>query len=130
MIRIIVVEDNSLVREGVIELLNDQEDLEVVGEAEDGFQTLELLDTAIETDIVLTDLNMNEMDGLMLAEKIRSAHPEINVMILTMHVRPDFIERAFEAGAKGYVLKNGKIEDLYDGIRKVFSGEKYITTGF
>jgi DNA-binding NarL/FixJ family response regulator len=129
MIRIIVVEDNSLVREGVIELLNDQDDMEVVGEAEGGVQTLELLDTAIQTDIVVTDLNMDGMDGLMLSEKISSAHPQIKVIILTMHLRTDFVERAFQAGAQGYVLKNGNINELYDGIRKVFSGEKYVTAG-
>lgn len=130
MIRIIVVEDNSIVREGVIELLSYQTDMNVVGEAEDGFHALELLETGVETDIVLTDLNMAGMDGLILTERIRSAYPQIKVIILTMHLRQDFIERAFKAGAKGYVLKSGDIDDVYNGIRSVFAGEESVTSGF
>lgn len=130
MIRIIVVEDNSIVREGVVELLNYQPDMNVIGEAEDAFHALELLETGIETDIVLTDLNMAGMDGLLLTEKICSAYPQIRVIILTMHLREDFIERAFKAGAKGYVLKSGDIDDVFSGIRKVFTGEEFVTAGF
>lgn len=130
MIRIIVVEDNDVVREGVVELLNDQPDMQVVGEAEDGLRALELLDQERNPDLVLTDLNMDRMDGIMLAKQLHEIHPHIKVIILTMHLRADFIERAFEAGVKGYVLKSGNIEDVYEGIRRVWAGEEFVTSGF
>ncbi len=124
MIKIIVVEDNSIVREGVVDLLNAHDEMQVVAEVPDGFQALELLETGIEVDIVLTDLNMMEMDGLTLTEKIAAAHPQLKVIILTMHLRDDFIGRAFKAGAHGYILKSGDIDEIYDGIIRVFSGEE------
>jgi len=129
MIKIIVVEDNSMVRVGVIELLNDQPDMQVVGDTEDALQTLVLLENQLETDVVLTDLNMDGMDGIQLAEKIRSLYPQVKVIILTMHLRSEFIQRAFDAGAMGFVLKSGNITDLYGTIRRVHAGEKNVTAG-
>lgn len=129
MIKIILAEDNAIVRSGIIELLNEQPDMEVVGEAEDGFQALKILENGLQPDIVLTDLNMPGMDGLTLTEKLRSAHPQIKVIILTMHLRADFIERARYAGAKGYVIKDGNIEEIYGAIRSVCAGEDFVTRG-
>jgi DNA-binding NarL/FixJ family response regulator len=129
MIKIILAEDNAIVRHGIIELLNEQPDMEVVGEAEDALQTLKILENGLQTDIVLTDLNMPGMDGLGLTEKLRSVHPKIKVIILTMHLRADFIQRALQAGAKGYVIKDGNIEQVYCAIRRVCAGESFVKGG-
>lgn len=129
MIRIIVAEDNKIVRQGIIGLLDDQPDMKVVGEAENGLQALELLKGESKTDILLTDLNMPGMDGLALTEMVRAKYPEVRVIILTMHLRPDFIDKALVAGAKGYILKDGNFDDLYEGIRKVFAGDSFVTAG-
>jgi DNA-binding NarL/FixJ family response regulator len=129
MIKIILAEDNAIVRHGIIELLNEQPDMEVVGEAEDALQTLKILENGLQTDIVLTDLNMSGMDGLGLTEQLRSVHPKIKVIILTMHLRADFVERALQAGANGYVIKDGNIEQVYDAIRRVYAGESFVKGG-
>jgi len=129
MIKIIVVEDNSMVRTGVMELLNDQPDMEVVGDTEDARQTLDLLERESEADIILTDLNMGGMDGIQLSEKIALLYPNVKVVILTMHLRSEFVQRAFEAGAMGFVLKSGDITDLYGTIRRVYAGEQFVTAG-
>ena len=129
MIRVIVVEDNEMVRIGVVELLNDQPDMQVVGDTADAMQTLELLESQIEADIVLTDLNLDGMDGIQLTEQICAKYPDLKVIILTMHLRSEFIERAFKAGAMGFVLKSGNINDLYSIIRQVYAGQQFVTAG-
>jgi len=126
MIRIIVAEDNQIVREGMVGLLNDQEDLETVGQAENGLQVLEMLENGTDTDIILSDLNMPVMDGITLTERVRSLYPNIKVVMLTMHLRADFISRTLEAGAHGYILKNGNFEALFEGIRKVYAGDQFV----
>ena len=128
MIKIIVVEDNEMVRAGVVELLNDQEDMQVVGDTEDGIQTLDLVDK-LDADLVLTDLNMDGMDGIQLTERIAQKYPDVKVIILTMHLRSDYVKRAFEAGAMGFVLKSGNIKDLYSTIRNVYEGQQFVTAG-
>ncbi len=128
-IRLIVVEDNDLVRQGVIGLLNEQEDLLVVGEADNGFKAVELLERGLESDIVLTDFNMPGMDGATLAEKILHISPKLKIIILTMHQRAEFVDRARAAGASGYMLKDGNFDELFAGIRRVYRGEKFVTVG-
>ena len=126
MIRIIIAEDNQIVREGIAGLLNGQEGMEVIGEAENGLQVLEMLEKGLDTDIILSDLNMPELDGIRLTERVSSQYPHIKVVILTMHLRDDFITRTLEAGAQGYVLKNGNFEALFEGIRKVYAGDQFV----
>jgi len=130
MIRIIVTEDNQIVREGIVGLLNTQPDIEVVGEAENGVKALEILQSGTCADIVLADLNMPQMDGFKLIEQLSIKHAEIKVIILTMQQRKSFVKHSFEAGAKGYVLKDVDFEDLYEAIRKVFAGDNFVYAGF
>jgi len=110
-IKLIVVEDNDLVRKGIIGLLNEQDDLQVVGEANNGSEAIKLLDQGLESDIVLTDFNMP------------------GIIILTMHQRAEFVDRARSAGASGYMLKDGNFDELFAGIRSVYTGEKFVTVG-
>lgn len=129
MIRLIVVEDNDLVRKGIVGLFNEQEDLKVVGNASNGFKALELLENGLESDVVLTDFNMPGMDGATLAEKVRHLFPKLKIIILTMHQRSEFVDRARVAGASGYMLKDGNFDELFAGIRIVYASEKFITVG-
>lgn len=129
MIRLIVVEDNDLVRKGIVGLFNEQEDLTVVGNASNGFKALELLENGLESDVVLTDFNMPGMDGATLAEKVRHLFPKLKIIILTMHQRSEFVDRARVAGASGYMLKDGNFDELFAGIRIVYASEKFITVG-
>jgi DNA-binding NarL/FixJ family response regulator len=127
MIRIIVVEDSEVVRTGIIGLLNYEQDMEVVAFAENGLQAIEVLEQGIEADIVLADLNMPKMDGIVLTEHIVSAFPSATVIIFTMHVRSEFVDKALKAGARGYLLKDGDFEHIMEGIRKVFQGEIFVS---
>ncbi len=129
MIRIIVVEDNAIVRRGIISLLDEQEDLQVVGAAENGFIAIELLEKGLQSDILLTDFNMPGMDGAILSEKVHVLFPKLKTIILTMHQRNDFVDRARTAGASGYILKDGNFEELFAGIRRVNFGEEFIIVG-
>jgi DNA-binding NarL/FixJ family response regulator len=127
MIRIIVVEDSEVVRTGIIGLLNYEQDMEVVAFAENGLQAIEVLEQGIEADIVLADLNMPKMDGIVLTEHIVSAFPTVAVVIFTMHVRSEFVDKALKAGARGYLLKDGDFEHIMEGIRKVSQGEIFVS---
>ena len=83
MIRIIVVEDNAIVRRGIISLLDEQEDLQVVGAAENGFIAIELLEKGLQSDILLTDFNMPGMDGSILSEKVHVLFPKLKTIIVS-----------------------------------------------
>jgi DNA-binding NarL/FixJ family response regulator len=130
MIKLLLVEDNDIVRHGIASLLKAEEDMEVIAEANDGLQALELLRSGVHPDIVLTDLNMPEMDGIELTRQIHSSElSAIKVIILTMHSKQIIVDKALQAGAKGYLLKNGDFEELYDAIRGVYQNQLYISAG-
>lgn len=127
MINLLLVEDNALVRKGIIGLFKYQEGIEVIGDAADGLQALKLLKNGLQPDIILADLNMPEMDGIELTKKVSKLKPSCKVIILTMHAKQAFIDRAFEAGAKGYLLKNGNFDELFYAIRQVNTQGSYIS---
>lgn len=127
MIHILIAEDNKIVREGTVELLNHQEDMTVIGEAANGIEALQLLQAGIIPDIVLADMNMPEMDGISLTENVIVKFPAVKVAILTMHDKETFIIKALDAGAKGYILKDGDFEALFTAIRTIAAGGSFVT---
>jgi DNA-binding NarL/FixJ family response regulator len=127
MIKIIVAEDNEVVRNGIARLLNSEPDMEVIAEAENGMEVIELLKEGIQPDVVLADLNMPILDGIGLSDQITATFSAIKVIILTMHWRFEFVERALKAGAKGYLLKDGDFEQLMEGIRTVSAGGNFVS---
>jgi DNA-binding NarL/FixJ family response regulator len=127
MIKIIVAEDNEVVRNGIARLLNSEPDMEVIAEAENGMEVIELLKEGVQPDVVLADLNMPILDGIGLCDQITATFSTIKVIILTMHWRIEFVERALNAGAKGYLLKDGDFEQLMEGIRTVSAGGKFVS---
>jgi DNA-binding NarL/FixJ family response regulator len=127
MIKIIVAEDNEVVRNGIARLLNSEPDMEVIAEAENGLEVIELLKEGIQPDVVLADLNMPILDGIGLSDQITATFSAIKVIILTMHWRIEFVERALKAGAKGYLLKDGDFEQLMEGIRTVSAGGNFVS---
>lgn len=129
MIRIIVAEDHVVVRGGIVDLLGSQEDFELVGEAENGVQALRLIEGGLFADIVLTDLNMPEMDGIALTQQLSASYPALGVIILTMHNKLIYITNAFQAGARGYLLKSGDTKEIFKAIRQVHAGEIYYGSG-
>ncbi|TCD26541.1 response regulator transcription factor [Pedobacter psychrodurus] len=123
MINILLVEDNAIVRNTMAMLLASENGVKVVGSAEDGNVALGLLANGLRPDIVLADLNMPGMDGIELTVKIRSLYSHMDIVILTMHNKYIFAEKAFGAGAKGYLLKDGDIQKLCASITRVHLGE-------
>jgi DNA-binding NarL/FixJ family response regulator len=125
--RILVVEDNAVVRKGLADLLNAERDMEVTGQAADGMEALSMLQAGFEADILLTDLNMPRMDGFELTKLLQNTHHDIPVIILTMRQGDAFFNTAMALGAKGYLLKGEDLEDLLNGIRIVNAGGFYFS---
>lgn len=126
MINLLLVEDNHRVRELLAGLLQAQSSFNVVGKAENGLAALGLLQDGLRADVVLADLNMHDMDGIELTEKVMVGYPELQVIILTMHAKTAFLKRALAAGARGYLLKNGDMNELYQAIAQVHAGQTVI----
>lgn len=121
MIKLILAEDQVVVREGIKRLLQEDEEIDIVGCAGNGSEALELCD-AFNPEIVLMDINMPVCDGVEGTKLIKQKHPSIKILILTMYNDDDNICRAMENGADGYVLKGIKPEDLIGTIKKLVNG--------
>lgn len=126
MIKIILVEDHPIVRNGIKGLLEVEDDIQVVGLVANGLQALDLLASGIEADVVLTDINMPQMDGMELLAQLKIKYPNIPVILLSMLDSEKLIFDAFELGAAGYVLKNATGEELIFCIRQVASGVQVV----
>lgn len=120
--RLLVADDHDLIRKGMRILLASEPDLEVVGEAADGCEAIELC-RSLSPDLVLMDIGMPKMDGLEATRRIRAESPEIAVLIVTAHADPDYLLEAMREGAAGYVLKGATQQQLVEAIRKALDGE-------
>ncbi len=124
-IRILVVEDQNVVREGIIAILSFQSDVEVVGEAEDGIQAVELA-RKTRPDVVLLDMVMPHQDGLTTIPKLKEVIPEARILVLTSFAESDRVYQAIKAGALGYMLKDTTRTQLLQSIRDVACGQASI----
>ena len=124
-IKVIIAEDQALIRGALIALLNLEADIEVVGEAENGVEAGKLLDKC-KADILLTDIEMPLMSGLELAQITVKKHPAIKTVIITTFGRAGYIKRALTMGVKGFLLKDTPSEELAAALRKVMQGKKVI----
>ena len=125
-IRILVVDDHALVREGLTSLLKKQADFKVVGEAGDGVEAIQLAET-LEPDIIVLDVGMPGMDGIETARRILKSCPGTHILALSMHGEQDFVTTMFAVGANGYILKDSAFKELVNAIRTVIDGQKYIS---
>ena len=124
-IRLLVADDHTLFRRGIVGLLSAQPDMEVVGEASSGEEAVRET-VKVSPGVVLMDIGMPGVNGLEATKEIRKQAPKVQVLILTMHDREDYLFQALRAGAAGYVLKGADIQDLLSAIRSVNSGEVYL----
>lgn len=122
MIRVLVADDHTMVRQGIRLLLETQTDIQVVGEACDGVQVVQLAQMHT-PDVVLMDIAMPNMDGLEATREIRSVLPETQVLALTMHEGDEYFFQILDAGAAGYVLKRAAANDLIEAVHAVARGE-------
>jgi len=123
-IKVLVAEDHNIVREGLINCLNLNSDVIVVGEACNGIEALKKT-KELEPDILLLDLSMPELDGIEVLQIIKKRSPEIKVIILTAHYEKEYVEEMRSKGADGYLLKNITLTDLNKAIDKVYKGGKF-----
>lgn len=121
-IRIVIVDDHNVVRSGLSAFLMAFEDFELVGEASDGKEAVELCEI-LHPDIVLMDLVMPVMDGAQATREIRERFEDIQVIVLTSFKEDELVEGALQAGAIGYLLKNVSADELADAIRKAYAGK-------
>lgn len=122
MIRVMITDDHLIVREGLRLILETADDIEVVGEAVDGANCLELVST-LKPDVILMDLQMPRMDGITTIGHLRKDFPEIAIVILTTYNEDDLMIQGLQAGARGYLLKDSSRESLLDAIRAGARGE-------
>ncbi len=120
--RLLIADDHDLIRDGLRGMLKGEPDFEVVGEATNGREAL-VLCRSLRPDLVLMDVRMPEMDGLEATREIKREHPEIGVLIVTMHDNPDYMFEAIKGGAAGYVLKDASRDELITAVRKALDGE-------
>lgn len=126
MISVLIVDDHEMVRLGVSAYLDIQEDIQVVGEAENGLQGLNLaLD--LRPDIILMDLVMDVMDGIEASQRIMKEWPEARIIIVTSFLDDEKVYPAIEAGAKSYILKTSSAEEIAEAIRETYRGEQVMT---
>ena len=125
-IRILIVDDHPIVRQGLAELVNHEDDLAVCGQAEDSHEALGAV-SELEPDMAVVDISLKETSGLELIKDIHSQYPDLPVLALSMHDETLYAERALRAGAMGYIMKQEATENVIVAIRKILSGEIYVS---
>lgn len=125
-IRLLIVDDHPVVRMGIAASLASHANIQIVGEAADGVQALRMAHE-LRPDIMLTDIDLPEKNGLIVTETIRKEIPAIRVLILSMHTNTDYVLRIVQSGASGYVLKGGATDDLVRAIETVHGGEAFFS---
>ena len=126
MISILIADDHGIVREGLRRLLESQQDFEVVGEASDGQEVLTSVKT-LRPDVAVLDITMPRLGGLETLERLRSNHPNVKVILLSVHGDPPFIQSAISLGADGYILKDGRADEIVTAVREVVQGGSYFS---
>ena len=126
MIKVLLADDHSIVRAGLRRIVEESGDMEVIAEAADGRETIRLV---LETspDVAVIDISMPGLDGLEVVSRLRGLRPDLPILILTMHEEGQYVVRAIQAGAMGYLTKQSAPEQLLKAIRKIHAGSRYLT---
>ena len=126
MIKVLLADDHSIVRAGLRRIVEESKDMQVIAEAADGRDAIEQVHKT-SPDIAIIDISMPGLDGLEVISQLKLFYPDLPILILTMHEEGQYVVRAIEAGAMGYITKQSAPEQLVKAIRKVFSGHRYLT---
>src|SRR4051794_34524984 len=124
--RVFVVDDHPILRQGLVQLLNREPDLEVVGEGDDVYDSLRAI-RAARPDLCLVDVSLKGGDGIELVKELKAGDPDIAVLVLSMHDEQLYAERALRAGARGYIMKQEAPKALLDAVRRVLGGEIFVS---
>jgi DNA-binding NarL/FixJ family response regulator len=125
-IKVFLVDDHPIVRDGLKTLIERREDLCVCGEAEEAAGAMKAIRQS-KPDVVITDITLKESDGLELTKDIRACYPDMPVIVLSIHDESTYCERALRAGAQGYLMKEVVSENVIEAIRQVLNGEIYVS---
>ncbi len=125
---VIIVDDHPIVRQGLAQLINQESDLHVCGQAEDAHEAMRIIKTE-NPDLAIVDLSLKETSGMELIKDIKIQYPHLPVLTLSMHDEAVYAERALRAGAKGYIMKQEATEKVITAIRQVLTGKVYISDG-
>jgi len=126
MVRVVVADDHTFIRQGIRSLLQDTGGFEIVGEATDGEEAVALV-KRLAPDVVVMDIAMPRLDGLRAAEQLKASKVAAHIVILSMHSDEGHVRQALEAGVRGYVLKRSVSDELLSAIRAVVRGEAYLS---
>ena len=125
-IKVLLVDDHHIVRHGMKLLFSSEDSIEVIGEAGSGVEALEFLKGNNDVDVVISDVSMEDMDGITMAKHATQKY-KVNVMMLTMHLDEKYITEAMSSGAKGYLVKDSSEEDIINAVKAVNAGDVYLT---
>jgi len=126
MIKVLLADDHSIVRAGLRRIVEESDDIEVVAEADDGRKAIQLAHERL-PDVAVIDISMPGLDGLEVISQLRLYYPRLPIIVLTMHEEEQYVVRAIEAGAMGYITKRSAPEQLVKAIRRVNAGSRYLT---
>jgi len=124
-VKILVVDDHGILRAGVDLIIGQTEDMEVVGQAANGRESIELA-AKLKPDVILMDVSMPELNGISATELILNENPDIKVLALSAHANGHFVKDMLKAGASGYLLKDGLADELVEAVRTVSAGRQYL----
>jgi len=127
MIRILIADDHPLMIDGIKSSLEGIEDFEIIAEANNGYQVLEILDAGTPVDIILMDINMPKLDGLECTRQVVKKHPETRIIALSQYDEKRFVKRMVKNGARGYLLKDAGKDQIELAVRTVHAGEKFFS---
>ncbi len=125
-IKVLIAEDHTIVRQGLSALLRSEPDIEVVGEASDGLEAVEMA-KKINPDVVLMDIAMRNLNGIEATRRIKKLFPHIKVLVLTMYENEEWIFQILKAGASGYLIKDSAMTELISAIRTIHQGDSYLS---
>lgn len=125
-IRVLVADDHAIMRDGIRALINEEEDIDVIAEAEDGRMAVELTEK-YQPDVVIMDIAMPLLNGLEAARQIKRDHPDVHILVLTMYDHDEYVHQVLATGASGYVLKRAAAGELVSAIRAVAHGDAVLS---
>lgn len=125
-IKVFIVDDHPLVRQGLTQIIGGQEDFEVCGEAEDSSTAMRGIDNTA-PDVVIVDISLQGNNGLELIKNLKAIHEKLPILVFSMHDESIYAQRALRAGAKAYVMKKESSEKIIEAIRKILKGEIYVS---
>ena len=125
-IRVYLLEDHTIVRQGLVALLETADDIEVVGQSGDGRRALEEIE-ALKPDVLMSDIAVPGLSGLEVVKRLRDADSAVRIVMLSMYHDPEWVKRAMDAGANGYLVKGTGVRDLLNAVRTVADGQTFLS---